>query len=207
MDNDKEPNEAQSPSIDWVSYHQSQQPEIDVSSVVALVRRVGGELATIDQSKVDGSHKPALQIDKAKLINDLQRSSPQQQNVVASPLPVNSQPQQQNVAASPPPVNSQPQQITKPQTYSIPSNISSVDKSSVDVSKIEARLQKLESATKAFRSAKKIKKGTTYSVCSNSMKGQLKDASLVAEFIMSELAKGVKTITIKLHESTDSKSS
>lgn len=190
MDNGT-PNEPEQPSIDWVSYHESKSQDIDVNSVVALVRRVGGELASIDDKKVDQNFKPALQIDKAKLINELQQASPHK------PPPVNSPPVV--VADNAPPTKVIKQEVKPPQSYS--QHV--VKSNSDDISKIESRLKRLESATKAFRSAKKIKKGVVYNVSSNSMKGQLKDASLLAEFVMSELAKGVKTITIKLHESSD----
>lgn len=194
-------------SIDWVSYHESKPADIDVDSVVALVRRVGGELQSIDEKNVGGSTNRALQIDKQKLISDLQRTSSQTQKPTTIPSatpvePVN-KPQQE------PPLRAATgihEAFNKSREASVKER--TVNKAlDIDISNIESRLTRLESATKAFRSAKKIKKGSTYNVSSNSMKGQLKDASLLAEFIMAELAKGVKTITIKLHENTDTKSS
>lgn len=192
MDNDN-PKETEQSQVDWVSYHQSQSQDIDVNSVVALVRRIGGELASIDEKKVDGSSRPALQIDKAKLISDLESNKTNQ------PRDDYSATEPQPVAAQPPP------QVVKP--ASIQPTAKRVLNNNVDISAIESRLTKLESATKAFKSAKRIKKGVTYNVSSNSMKGKIKDASLLAEFVISELAKGVKTITIKLHEDTNSESS
>ena len=193
MDNDN-PKEDSKPQVDWVSYHESQSQDIDVNSVVALVRRVGGELASIDDKKVDGSFRPALQIDKAKLINDLQKNKPA---VSTQQPPVQPSAESYNSTRQSPPVLKSSHSQT---------NTKSILCNNTDVSAIEARLSKLESATKAFKSAKRIKKGVTYSVSSNSMKGQIKDASLLAEFVLSELAKGVKTITIKLHENTNSES-
>ena len=66
---------------------------------------------------------------------------------------------------------------------------------------IDKRLSKLERATKAFRNAKRIKRGVSYTVSSNSFKGVIKDAELLAEYIISEVAKGVKSITIKRNDS------
>jgi hypothetical protein len=184
MDNDES-----DPKIDWVSYHEANSSNIDVNSVVALVRRVGGELASIDEKKVDGSFRPALQIDKTKLIADLERSknpnSSQQPSI--PPPPENlTKVNEQFITQSPPVLPVAPRTIQ-------PSD-----------SNLEKRITRLESATKAFKAARKIKKGMTYTVSSNSMKGQIKDAELLAEFVMSEVAKGVKTITIKLHENSDS---
>ena len=205
MDNDSSKDSKQG-TIDWVTYHQSQPQNIDVNSVIALVRRVGGELASIDEKKIDGSAKPALQIDKSKLINDLQRLSPVEDNNSNKGV-VNAN-QHSSISPDPTPdlvVKSiNPNQPTTGNMNKHSSN--TVVESYSDISKIESRLQRLESATKAFKSAKKIKKGTTYTVSSNSMKGEIKDASLLAEFVMSELAKGVKTITIKLHENPNIKS-
>jgi hypothetical protein len=189
MDNDESESK-----IDWVSYHEANNSDIDVNSVVALVRRVGGELASIDEKKVDGSFRPALQIDKTKLIADLEKSK----NPNSSQQPINSPPPEKLTKVNeqfiaPPPLPAPPPVLpTTPRT------------SQLSDSNLEKRVTRLESATKAFKAARKIKKGVTYTVSSNSMKGQIKDAELLAEFVMSEVAKGVKTITIKLHENSDS---
>lgn len=188
-------NKSPEPSVDWASYHEHNESPVDVGAMAALVRRVGGELSKIDSQSVSNSTQKAERIDKQKLITDLSGGVNS-----APPVATSSPPQtpplvsNNNVTES-----TSREEMIKPtphQQYVPPHE-------GVDIEKIQKRLDRLESSTRAFKKAKKIKRGTSYRVSSNSVKGVLKDASLVAEFVISELANGVKTITIKLDESTD----
>ncbi len=112
----------------------------------------------------------------------------------------------QSVPASahpPPPEVHQPVPIPPAAPPPVAVRSSTPQPQSPQLDDLEKRITRLESATRSFRKAKKIKRGTSYKISSNSVKGVVKDASMVAEFVISELAKGVKSITIKLDESTD----
>ena len=190
MDNESPPQEApKEPQVDWTSYHENNQAPVDAGAMAALVRRVGGELQKIDSQSVSNSTARAERIDKQKLINELrpqvqQQPPPPPQHVVSSPP---------KARAAPPPIQQPPVQPPSVMTKS----------SGSEIQDLEKRLSRLESSIRTLRKTKKIKRGTSYKVSSNSVKGVIKDAELVAEFVISELAKGVKSITIKLDESTD----
>jgi hypothetical protein len=70
---------------------------------------------------------------------------------------------------------------------------------------INQRLTRLESSIRTLQKARRIKKGVLYSVSSNGFKGVIKDAELLADFVITEVAKGVKTITIRSNNDTKDK--
>lgn len=187
------------PRVDWTSYHEQNNEPVDVGAMAALVRRVGGELQKIDSQSVSNSTQKAERIDKQKLITDLSSNSP------STPVTTSASPPM----TAPPPMTGPPPSTGGITTHPMESAIKVTPQQhipthkNVDIEKLQKRLDRLESSTRAFRKTKKIKRGTSYRVSSNSVKGVLKDAELVAEFVISELAKGVKSITIKLDESTD----
>jgi len=190
MDNKHKPTEDITPeSIDWASYHADNQQNIDIGTVANLVQRIGGELSHIDKQFVGSSPSRVEKIDKQKILSEL--------------TPEN------NTKSSPPnhPTPRQSENITQTNINHSPSSasISKVPITDDALLGIVKRLDRLESTAKAFKHARKIKRGVTYSVSSNSMRGQIKDADLIAELVLSELAKGVKTISIKLHENSDTK--
>lgn len=183
------PSEQNAPTRDWTSYHEHTEQQVDVGAMAALVRRVGGELSKIDSQSVSSSTAKVEKIDKQRLIRELNRPVPGQSSNPAPPPVV---PQQA------PPVRS----VSKPKPPPVPVT-NNTGQTSLLTSDIEKRIERLESATRLYRKAKKIKRGLKYKVSSNSVKGVIKDAELIGEFVISELAKGVKSITIKLDESTD----
>jgi hypothetical protein len=191
MDNDQSSQEVPpaGPTVDWTSYHENNEAPVDVGAMAALVRRVGGELSKIDNQSVSNSSQKAERIDKQKLINELQSRQP-------TPPPPDTQ-QEARPVAPPPTLTRKPPPPPPILQSPPPSHETDV------IQNLQKRLDRLESATRAFKKAKKIKRGASYKVSSNSVKGVIKDADLVAEFVISELAKGVKSITIKLDESTD----
>lgn len=190
MDNEPQSDQP-APTRDWTSYHEQVNQSVNVDAMAALVRRVGGELSKIDSQSVSGSTQRAERIDKQKLIKDLGNKQPVAQQPSSAPraVPQNAQPTQ--------PI----QHIPKP--LNLTSTVQTTETTQPHVVELQKRIERLESATRTFRKLKKIKRGAAYKISSNSMKGVVKDASLVAEFVISELAKGVKSITIKLDESTD----
>jgi len=190
MDNKPPPEAPDEPRVDWTSYHENNESHVDVNAMAALVRRVGGELSKIDSQSVSNSTHKAERIDKQKLINELSSKTPQP---VTPPTQAAAPP-----ASVPPKLPSLPLQ----QPLREPASVKTHAPSSV-VDDLEKRLSRLESSVRTLRKTKKIKRGAAYKVSSNSVKGVIKDAELVAEFVISELAKGVKSITIKLDESSD----
>ena len=196
MDNEPQSDQP-APARDWTSYHEHTNQQVDVGAMAALVRRVGGELSKIDSQSVSNSTQRAERIDKQKLIRELTPGTPPQ--APQQPPPIISQ-------VPPPPEVHQPVPLplearTSPPPVAVKPSAPQAQSPQLD--DLEKRITRLESATRTFRKAKKIKRGASYKVSSNSMKGVIKDSSLVAEFVISELAKGVKSITIKLDESTD----
>ena len=198
-----------------VSYHESNQvgaTSDDLPEIASLFQRVGNELYTVDSQNVGGeSAAKALQLDKTSVFNGIDKVStppPSAPPSSAGAIPV------QDGNPFTPVVGGQPVQVPGPKPPPVPPvsakgpqtvvSAPVASASNTDLSKIEKRLTRLESASRAFKNARKIKRGNVYSVSSNSMKGQLKDGELVAEFVMSELAKGVRTITIKLNDSKHS---
>ena len=199
MDNNDDRDESK---VDWASYHANNSQPVDVNAFAALVRRVGGELTEIDKQSVSNSTKPALQINKEQLIREL---SPAAQNAPPKPPPVppvapsapttpeTSVDASTSVAKSEP-----PKRITPP-----PPPVESDNDISLRIDALEKKITRMESFNRAYQKARKIKRGSTYKVSSNSAKGVMKDSELIAEYILLELAKGVKSITIKLDESTN----
>lgn len=180
------------PVVDWTSYHEQNESPVDVGVMAALVRRVGGELQKIDSQSVSHSTQKAERIDKQKLIAELQGRG--KESLPSSPPPPPQITTENSAPLTAPlkvPRKPQPPQYTQPILQNH------------DIEKLQKRLDRLESSTRLFRKTKKIKRGLAYKVSSNSVKGVIKDADLVAEFVISELAKGVKSITIKLDESTN----
>lgn len=192
------PSEQNAPTRDWTSYHEHTEQQVDVGAMAALVRRVGGELSKIDSQSVSSSTAKVEKIDKQRLIRELNKPIPGQSSNSAPPPVVPQQAPPPVVPQQAPPVRS----VSKPKPPPIPVT-NNTGQASLLTSDIEKRIERLESATRLYRKAKKIKRGLKYKVSSNSVKGVIKDAELIGEFVISELAKGVKSITIKLDESTD----
>ena len=196
MDNNDDRDESK---VDWASYHANNSQPVDVNAFAALVRRVGGELTEIDKQSVSNSTKPALQINKEQLIREL---SPAAQNTPPKPPPVPPVapvvPTTSVESSTPVAKSEPPKRITPP-----PPPLESDNDISLRIDALEKKITRMESFNRAYQKARKIKRGSTYKVSSNSAKGVIKDSELIAEYILLELAKGVKSITIKLDESTN----
>ena len=164
----------------------------DEALVAAFAKKVGNELFTVDHQNVgSNSNIKALQLDQKKIFADVPtKPSPAPKQVVTKPV------QEPGISVPESPSKTPPATIlAQPQ---LPASDSTL-------LEYERRLSKLEHATNAFKKAKRIKRGINYSVSSNGFKGEIKDAELLAEFIISEVAKGVKTITIRANDSQNSK--
>lgn len=169
--------------------HRSDDIKVDAYDVALLFNKVGSELKNIDSKYVSPSSKSAFQLQEEKVFS---------QNKPTSPPPVESV--STTSTASKKVTVAQP---TSPPPVQSTQNIDPLVVKRID--EIERRLQRVESFNKAYRKLSKLKRGMTYNVSSNSMKGQVKSADLLLEYVLSELSKGVKTITIKLNEDNDTK--
>ena len=163
----------------------------DLGLIAAFAKKVGNELYTVDHQNVgSNSNIKALQLDQKKIFEGIQAPPSPETKPVAT-LAKNPE-----VKDSP-----EPQKVVKRTPVAPTQNVVVSD----DVINIEKRLTKIESTIGALRKAKRIKRGVTYSVSSNGFKGEIKDAELLAEFVITEVAKGVKTITIRANDSQNSK--
>ena len=199
MDNNDDRDESK---VDWASYHANNSQPVDVNSFAALVRRVGGELTEIDKQSVSNSTKPALQINKEQLIRELSpaaQSTPPKPPPVPPVAPSTPTTPETSVESSTPVVHEPPKRVTPPP----PPLIENDNDISLRMEALEKKITRMESFNRAYQKARKIKRGSTYKVSSNSAKGVMKDSELIAEYILLELAKGVKSITIKLDEPTN----
>lgn len=164
----------------------------DLNLIAAFAKRVGNELYTVDHQNVgSNSSIKALQLDQKKIFEKLPQAPPSRES-----KPVEAVAKIPEVKNSP-----EPQKVVKRTPVKPTQNVVVSD----DVTNIEKRLTKIESTIGALRKAKRIKRGVTYSVSSNGFKGEIKDAELLAEFVITEVAKGVKTITIRANDSQNSK--
>ena len=166
---------------DLTSRHESSSAEIDPMDVALLFNKVGSELTQIDKQSVGSGGPTAMQLTEKDVFNGINRNSPPSQPHRSPPPPPNS------IVNKPvlPPLQRPP----------LPNPVN--DKR---LEALEKKFKKLESFSRAYNNVKKIKRGVTYSVSSNSMKGEIKDASVLLEYVMCEINKGVKTISIKISE-------
>tara|TARA_B100001123_G_scaffold448275_1_gene608624 strand:+ start:712 stop:1323 length:612 start_codon:yes stop_codon:yes gene_type:complete len=165
----------------------------DVPMVAHFAKMIGNELYTVDHQNVGGTSNQnikALKLDHKKIFAGVEtaRAAKQQQSAPGPQRPLE-QP------VTPNPVAKKTGPVSPAPPLPAPSAPLSDE--------VDRRLSKLERATKTLRNAKRIKRGTSYTVSSNSFKGVIRDAELLAEYIISEVAKGVKSITIKRNDSKD----
>lgn len=158
--------------------HRHEQPQEftadDMSMLMNFTKRVGAELNMVDKYNVgSNSNIKAMRLERDKILSkDL--------------LPVSKQPTQ-------PIMTNQQKQASAPITTPVTNNSTDTD--------ILKRIERIESSINTLKKAKRIKRGVSYNVCSNGCRGVLMDAELIAEFVITELAKGVKTITLKRNDS------
>lgn len=175
----------------------------DVALVAAFTKRIGNELYTVDHQNVGSSNNiKALQLDQKKILANVpDRDPPRQEPAtnVADSLPVGGR---QSSDTSEPVTQKKNTETSADRVLSQVSVATTSNQLLVD---LEQRLTKVEHTSNAFRKARRIKRGINYSVSSNGFKGVIKDAELLAEFIITEVAKGAKTITIRANDSQNSK--
>lgn len=167
--------------------HETGDPDIDPIDVALLFNRVGSELTSIDKQSLGDNQRRAMQLDQQAVFNgiDIGTSSPK----APTPPPI---------AAAAPASRVSPRKRPPPELPPIPV---AIDKSLDDkFSALEKKISRLESTNRAYQKMKKMKHGTTYTVSSNSMKGEIKDADVLLEYVLCEISKGVKSITIKIAE-------
>lgn len=166
----------------------------DIDLLTAFTRRVSGELHKVDSQNVgSNSNIRAHHLDQKKILAGLNK-----------PAKKSEQTQETTVDRKPNPGTQQSAPQPKSKAVEPPRQVP-VSTSSPISKDVEKRIARLESATNALRKAKKIKRGIKYTVSSNGFKGEIKDAELLAEFVINEVAKGVKTITIRSINDTKDK--
>jgi len=166
----------------------------DIDLLTAFTRRVSGELHKVDSQNVgSNSNIRAHHLDQKKILAGLDRSAKKSEQTQETTVDRKPNPGTQQSAPQP-----KPKAVEPPRRAAV----STTAPVSID---IEKRFSRLESATNALRKAKKIKRGIQYTVSSNGFKGEIKDAELLAEFVINEVAKGVKTITIRSINDTKDK--
>ena len=166
----------------------------DVDMLAAFTKRISSELHQVDSQNV-GSNSTirAHQLEQKKILDGLKRdntSKTREQTVQETT--VNKQTQPNNGTQSPAPQLQQSQPAVAEQPVVVSDDIN-------------RRLTRVESSIRTIQKARRIKKGVSYSVSSNGFKGVIKDAELLADFIINEVAKGVKTITIRSNNDTKDK--
>ncbi len=166
----------------------------DVSLLAAFTQTVTKELRTVDHRNVgSNSNIKALQLDQKKIlqgvdkpVGESQPSAPPVQSVESSSMekPVKVKPTQEH--------KHQPQvaQVT-----------STLDQH--ELIDLQKRVTRIENSLNIIKKSRRIKRNARYTVSSNSFKGVIKDAELLAEYVVSEVAKGVKSITIKIDDCKD----
>ena len=166
----------------------------DVDILTAFTRRVSTELHKVDSQNVgSNSNIRAHQLEQKKILDGLKKDSPskiREQAVQETTVSKQPQPNIGTQSPAPQPQQSQPVVVEQPVVVS---------------DDINQRLMRLESSIRTLQKARRIKKGVSYSVSSNGFKGVIKDAELLADFVITEVAKGVKTITIRSNNDTKDK--
>lgn len=165
----------------------------DVHAVAALLGKVSGSLKEIDRQNVgsEGNNK-ALRMDPKETLKNMFKSSTQSDEPVV-PLPADVQ--ETLIPEITQSVESKSVPVTPKQTVPTPSiqqQVSNV----VVADEIHERLLKLEQ--RVFKKQFKFKRGVSYTINTVNIKGTFKDPDDIVDIVYSELAKQVKTITIKL---------
>lgn len=151
----------------------------DVHAVAALLGNVSGSLKEIDKQNVgsEGNNK-ALKINPTETLKNMFVSD-------------------SNNTETPSPVLNNSRETPKPQVTQKPAPVLQQQVSNVAVAdEIEERLSKLEQ--RVFKKQFKFKRGIAYTINTVNIKGTFKDPDDIVDIVYSELAKQVKTITIKL---------
>jgi hypothetical protein len=159
----------------------------DVHAVAALLGRVSGSLKEIDKQSLSGdSSSKALRIDAKQTLKDMFAGDSVD---TTPPAPLPSDVQQTLI----PPVT---QTVETKQTPTPATNLQQQVKAVNVTDEIDERLSKLEQ--RVFKKQFKFKRGISYTINTVNIKGTFKDPDDIVDIVHSELAKQVKTITIKL---------
>ena len=155
----------------------------DVLAVAGLLGSVSGELGRIDQQNVGGDSQfiKAKKLDPRETLNNIVGGAPIRNNQPVAPPPV---PQVQQNASQPPPQQRAPQVSVRAD------------------SEIEKRVKELEKVVETYKKITKFKRGVSYTVNTTSIKGEFKSPEDILDIISSEMAKGTKSITLKLNDTT-----
>jgi len=162
--------------------------DIDPFDVALLFNKVGSELTSIDKQSLGDGQRRAMQLDQQAVFSgiDIGTNPPKQPALQTDTAPA---------------VPTSSRKVSPPPRRSTPPSASIVDKSlDSRFTALEKKISRLESTNRAYQKIKKIKRGTVYTVSSNSMKGEIKDADVLLEYVLCEISKGVKSITIKVTE-------
>ena len=163
--------------------------DIDPIDIALLFNKVGSELTSIDKQSLGDNQRRAMQLDQQAVFSgvNMGTNSPKPP---APPLRATATPATRAVSRKAPPPELPPKPIS-----------AAIDKSLDEkFTALEKKISRLESTNRAYQKMKKMKHGTTYTVSSNSMKGEIKDADVLLEYVLCEISKGVKSITIKISE-------
>jgi hypothetical protein len=153
----------------------------DALAVADMLGSVSRELTHIDKQNVGGDSQfiKARKMDPRAALDAIVGTS-RNQNI--KPHVNKSQ------GAPPPPVNS-PQVMPSTNTSS----------------ELERRVTELEKIVTSYKKVSKFKRGVSYSINTVNIKGELKNPVDILDIVSSELAKGTKTITLKLNDTTKDK--
>ena len=156
----------------------------DVMAVAGLLGSVGRELSQIDRQNVGGDS----QFIKAKKLDPRTTL----QNIVGGATAASQQ-------SAPPPVH--PPKVISDQPIPVPPPQPRTQQVVQD-SDLSKRVKSLENIIESYKKIEKFKRGVSYTINTTNIKGEFKSPSDILDIISSELAKGTKTITLKLNDTT-----
>ena len=151
----------------------------DVLAVAGLLGATARELGQIDTQNVGGDSQfiKAKKIDPKQALQSIVGASPQS---APSPQPA--------LPPMPAPVNQPAQPVHQSPAPAL-----------------EQRITELEKSVAAYKKVLKFKRGVSYTINTVNIKGEFKSPGDILDIISNELAKGTKTITIKLNDTTKNK--
>lgn len=149
----------------------------EVMAVAGLLGSVSGELGRIDQQNVGGDSQfiRAKKLDPRETLNNIVGVQGRQPSV----KPVNI-PHTQMSAPVPTPVD-----IPTPGDTSL-----------------TKRVTELERIVESYKKVIKFKRGISYNINTTNIKGEFKSPGDILDVVSSEMAKGTKTITLKLNDAS-----
>lgn len=159
----------------------------DVMAVAALLGSVSGQLKDIDSKNIgDSSFTKAFKIDAKQKLQEFA-------GVVGSDTP--------------PEPTLAPQQVVQPVPQNVPELIPvPQNKSAPSVpNDLEKRIVALEKAIDNDNNKLKFKRGVTYNINTVNVKGDFREPQDIVNVLLNEMSKGVKTITLKLNDTTKNK--